>query len=113
MNLALRKADKLVSERQDSSASILHKLSVDGIREHIKLMTQETLDELFIEKLIPFRLTAYKANADGPGAYTVPFCDSRIHSISFFWKDGESFSAAVRKAVLDRVKRMGPQRLIA
>jgi len=87
MNLALRTSertsDELISERQDSSELILHKLNVDGVREHIKLMTQETLDELFIKKLIPFKLTAYKANADGPGAYTIPFRDSRIHSISF------------------------------
>ncbi len=83
--------------------------------ENTKLRVQETLDELFCEHLIPFRLTAYKVNADGPGEYILPFCDSRIHSIRFSWKNGESFKEVVRAAVVDSVERMsGPyERLIA
>lgn len=74
--------------------------------ENMKLRVQETLDELFSEHLIPFKLTAQKVDADGPGEYVVPFYDSRIHSIRFSWKDGGSFREVVRTAVLDRVKRM-------
>jgi hypothetical protein len=74
--------------------------------ENIKLRVQETLDELFSERLIPFELTAQKVNADGHGEYVVPFYDSRIHSISFSWKEGGSFREVIRTAVLDRVKRM-------
>ena len=75
--------------------------------ENMKLRAQETLDELFVAHLIPFQLTAYKVNADGPGEYIVPFYDSRINSISVSWKDDESFKEAVRAAVLDRMKGMG------
>ncbi len=74
--------------------------------ENMKLRVQETLDELFVAHLIPFALTAYKVNADGPGEYIVPFYDSRINSISVSWKGDESFKEAVRAAVLDRIRRM-------
>jgi hypothetical protein len=73
---------------------------------NIKLRVQETLDELFSERLIPFALTAHKVNADGPGEYVVPFYDSRIHSFSFSWSADGSFKEIVRAAVLDRVNRM-------
>lgn len=74
--------------------------------ENMKLGVQETLDELFSARLIPFKLTAYKVNADGPGEYVARFQDSRVHSIRFFRKDGESFREAVRTSALDLVKRM-------
>jgi hypothetical protein len=73
---------------------------------NIKLRVQETLDELFSERLIPFALTAHKVNADGTGEYVVPFYDSRIHSVSFSWRAGGSFKEIVRAAVLDRVNLM-------
>ena len=78
--------------------------------ENMKLGVQETLDELFSERLIPFELTARQVNADGPGEYEVPFYDSRIHSVRFSWTDGgSSFKEVVRAAVLDRTKRIsGP-----
>ena len=83
---------------------------VDMTSEAIKLKVQATLDELISEHLIPFKLTAQRVDTDGPGKYTVPFYDSRIHSFEFSWTDGgSSFTEAVRAAVLDRVKRMdGP-----
>jgi hypothetical protein len=77
--------------------------------ESMRLGVQETLDELFSERLIPFELTAYKVNADGLGEYIVPFYDSRLRSVRFSWKEGASFKAAVRAAVLERVNKMsGP-----
>lgn len=73
------------------------------------LRVQETLDELFMERLIPFRLTASKVNADGSEEYILPFCDSRIESISFSWKNGESFKEVLRAAIVDGIERMrGP-----
>ena len=74
--------------------------------QNIKLRVQETLDELFSEHLIPFELTAYKVNADGPGDYVVPFYDSRIDSMEFSCTEDGSIKEIVRAAVLDRVKRM-------
>jgi hypothetical protein len=71
--------------------------------------TQQVLDELLSEKLIPFALIAYGVNTNGRGEYVVPFRDSRIHSCRFFWKEGENFKQVVRAAVLERVNRMsGP-----
>jgi hypothetical protein len=71
--------------------------------------TQQVLDELLSEKLIPFALTAYGVITNGQGEYVVPFRDSRIHSCRFFWKEGEDFKQVVRAAVLERVNRMsGP-----
>ena len=83
--------------------------------ENTKVRVQETLDELFSERMIPFRLTAYRVNADGAGEYIIPFSDSRIHSIRFSWEYGESFKEVVRAAIVDGVERMsGPhERLIA
>ena len=73
---------------------------------NMKFEVQETLDELFGEHLIPFKLTAHTVNADGPGEYEVPFYDSRIHSMRFSWQDGGStFKEVVRSAILDRAKR--------
>jgi hypothetical protein len=73
----------------------------------IRLRVQEALDELLMERLIPFALTAQKVNAEGPGKYVVPFYDSRIHSFRFSWTDcGLSFKEIIRTAVLERVKSM-------
>ena len=73
--------------------------------ESIKLRVQETVDELFSEHLIPFKLTAYRVRTDGLGKYEVPFRDSRIHSIRFSWTDdGLSLKEVVRSAVLKQTK---------
>jgi hypothetical protein len=73
----------------------------------LKLNVQETLDELLSERLIPFALTARTLNPEGFGEYTVPFYDSRIHSIRFSVREGVSFKEAVRATVLNRIKTMG------
>ena len=73
--------------------------------------TQQVLDELLSQELIPFALTAYSVNTNGRGEYVVPFNDSRIHSFRFSWKEGENFKEVVRAAVLERVNRIsGPLR---
>jgi hypothetical protein len=79
--------------------------------ENIRLRVQTTLDDLIREHLIPFKLTAYGVNENGPGKYIVPFHDSRIHSFGFSWADGgrSSLKDVIRLAVLKRVESMdGP-----
>ena len=73
----------------------------------MKNEVQLALDELFTEELIPFRLIAHIVAAEGT-TYTVRFFDSRLHSMRLSWEGNGSFKAAVRAAVLDRVKRMSP-----
>jgi len=68
---------------------------------------QNALDELFTEKLIPFKLIAHIVAAEGE-TYTVRFFDSRLHSMRFSWEGNIPFKEAVRAAVFDRVKRMSP-----
>lgn len=76
---------------------------------NMQLGVQETVDELFGEQLIPFKLTAYKINAEGFGEYVVPFHDSRLHSIRFHWRGEGSLKEVVRTAMLDHVEKMtGP-----
>ena len=74
--------------------------------DNIKLRVQETLDELWRQKLIPFQLIAYNVATNGR-EYIARFNDSRIHSFQFYWQEGEDFKEVVRAAVLDRVKSMG------
>jgi hypothetical protein len=70
---------------------------------------QEVLDELLSQQLTPFKLTAYKIQANGRGEYRVAFNDSRIRTCRFSWKEGENFKEAFRVALLERVDRMsGP-----
>src|SRR5687768_15772022 len=69
---------------------------------YMQLQVQETLDELLSERLIPFKLIAYGVMGDGRGQYVVPFCDSRLHSMTFFWWAGNSLKGAVRAATLER-----------
>ncbi len=70
------------------------------------LKVQQTLDELLRNGQLPFRLTAYDVKKLGFDEYTVPFHDSRIHSITFTLKTGASFKGVVRSAVLQRVARL-------
>ena len=79
--------------------------------EDMKLKIQETLDELLRDGLIPFELTAQRVKEDGIGGYIVPFYDSRIHSFRFAWKNGDSFKAVVRAAVLERARKMSEAQL--
>lgn len=69
-------------------------------------MLQETLDQLFRERLIPFELTARNVIENGRGEYEVPLTDNRIHSFSFSWNEGDSFKDVLRAAVSDREKTM-------
>ena len=52
----------------------------------MKLGAQETLDELFVESLIPFRLSARNVESLGMEEYIVRFHDSRLRSVDVSWK---------------------------
>jgi hypothetical protein len=69
---------------------------------------QQVLEELWAEKLIPFKLNAAKITKE-VGQYTIHFYDSRIRTVSVPLTGRDSFKAMLKKAVLARVKRMsGP-----
>lgn len=75
--------------------------------ETMKLGAQQTLDELFAESRIPFRLFARVVESIGMDEYIVRFHDSRLYSIDVSWHRGETFKAVFRDAVLGRVARLG------
>lgn len=73
----------------------------------MKLGAQQSLDELFAERLIPFALSARVVDSVGLEEYIVRFHDSRLHSVDVSCPEGRSFKEMVRAAVLDRVSRLG------
>ena len=73
----------------------------------MRLGAQQTLDELFAERLIPFALSAEVVDSLGLEEYIVRFHDARLHSIDVSCPEGQSFKEMVRVAVLDRVSRLG------
>jgi hypothetical protein len=64
--------------------------------------TQQVLDELWTEKLIPFALSVGKITKDA-GACTIHFHDSRIYTARVPLIQGQPFRDLVRSAVLARV----------
>jgi hypothetical protein len=72
----------------------------------MKLGAQETLDELFVETLVPFKLSACNVESLGMEEYIVRFNDSRLH-VDLSWKRGQSFKSIFRAAILGRVTRLG------
>ena len=93
---------KGTSPRRSHKAAI-GKLEKVIFKDFLLLKVQQTLDELFSKGQLPFRLTAYDVKKLTFDEYTVPFYDSRIHSITFTLKTGASFKEVVRAAVLQRV----------
>lgn len=70
--------------------------------------SQQVLDELWAEKLIPFALNVGKITK-ASGEYTIHFYDSRVHSARVVLTKGHSFKDLVRSAVLARVAQIsGP-----
>jgi hypothetical protein len=66
---------------------------------------QRTLDDLFANKLIPFRLVARAITEDYLGEVTVHFHDSRLRSVTVSALGGDSLAPQVRAAVLQRLGR--------
>jgi hypothetical protein len=80
--------------------------------ELMKVGVQQTLDELFAESLIPFKLSARAVESIGMEEYIVRFHDSRLYSIDVSWQRGQTFKAIFRATILDRVARLSiPTRL--
>ena len=73
--------------------------------QQITAWAQETLNELFSEHLIPFKLTADDVKIEG-GEYVICFDDSRLNSLRFGWTDNRSFREAIRFAILGRIANM-------
>lgn len=61
---------------------------------------QRALDDLFANKLIPFRLVARKITEEYLGEFTIHFHDSRLRSVVVKAFKGDSFAPQVRAAVL-------------
>jgi len=74
--------------------------------EAMKLGAQQTLDELFTESLIPFKLFARVLESIGEEEYIVRFHDSRLYSVDVSCQRGQAFSTVFRAAILDRVARL-------
>jgi len=69
---------------------------------------QQVLDELWDEKLIPFKLNVGKITKRS-GEYIIHFYDSRIWTAHVPLNKGESWVGMVRTAVLARVAKLsGP-----
>jgi hypothetical protein len=75
--------------------------------ENMKLKAQETLDELFLEGLLPFKFSARVIDYLGLEEYIVRFHDNRLRSVDVTWRTGLPFKDIFRRAVLDRVSRLG------
>jgi hypothetical protein len=79
----------------------------------MKLGAQQTLDELFVEGLIPFKLSAQLVESLGMEEYVVRFHDSRLYSVDVSWQKGEAFSSVFRAAILARFARLTNQPRLA
>jgi hypothetical protein len=66
--------------------------------------SQQALDNLFNDKLIPFKLVAEKVTDERHGEFTVHFYDSRLPSVSIVLKQGASFMDQTRTEVLSRLR---------
>lgn len=72
-----------------------------------RIDTQRALDELFGDRLIPFRLVARKITEESPGEFTIHFYDSRLRSVVVGVFEGPAFGSQVRSAVLQRLGGKG------
>ena len=69
--------------------------------EEQKAEAQQSLNELFSEHLLPFKLFARKVECIGMAEYIVRFYDSRIRSVNISCHTGQSFKDIFRAAVLE------------
>ena len=71
-----------------------------------KAEAQQVLDELFSEKLLPFKLSAREIKSVGAAEYLVYFHDSRLHSVDVSCREDRPFKDEFRAALLGRAGRM-------
>ena len=74
--------------------------------EDLKSQAQEVLDELYREKLLPFKLIAHRVDGIGLEEYIVRFHDSRLSTVDVSWQEEQSFKDVFRAAFLERMKRL-------
>ena len=97
------------SRKSVATAQAAERAMVDDMTteiESMKLGAQQTLDELFAESLIPFKLSARVVESIGQEEYIVRFHDSRLYSVDVSWQRDQPFSTVFRTAILDRVTRL-------
>lgn len=70
---------------------------------------QQTLDELFNERLLPFELAADRLDSIGGEEYIVRFRDHRLRSIDVSWIQGQPFKDVFRAAIVERLRRMSTE----
>jgi hypothetical protein len=68
----------------------------------LRLQAQAAVEELFAEKLIPFKLTAHKLETTSiPEEYRIDFSDPHLAALFILWRRRYlSFKELVRAAVL-------------
>jgi hypothetical protein len=70
---------------------------------------QQALDDLFTERLLPFKLSVDNMELIGPAEYIIHFHDSRLNQADFSRRSGESFMDDLRAGVMESVQRLpGP-----
>jgi hypothetical protein len=74
------------------------------LKESHRTEAQQALDELFNERLLPFKLTAHAVEAIGLQEYIIRSRDSRLSAVFVSWYEGLSFKDVCRTAVLERMK---------
>lgn len=76
--------------------------------EELHAEAQQVVDELWSDRLIPFKLTVGEFS-EGVGEYTIRFYDSRIYFVHVPLTNGHPFRDMVKSAVLARVAKVsGP-----
>ena len=65
--------------------------------------SQQILDDLFHQRLIPFKLVAHTVTQKCPGEFRIHFYDSRLHSVVVGGEKNQSIEHQVRTAVLLRL----------
>lgn len=72
----------------------------------MKSEAQQTLDQLFAEGKLPFKLPVRVVEAIGTEEYIVRFNDSRLYSIDVSCERGQRFDSVFTAAILERVARL-------
>ena len=75
--------------------------------EAMKIVVQQTLDELYVENLIPFKLSVRGLKSIGMEEYVIRFHESWLSSLDVSWPQDQRFSTTFRTAILNRVARLG------
>ena len=62
--------------------------------------TQQVLNDLFVDKMIPIQLTAHKVTEENRSEIRIHFYDSRLHSVIVELRNAISIKQQVRESVL-------------